>query len=195
MRRSKILRLSLVKLATQIERMSSAKLDEVLSSQKPSSDKTGLGYVNSSGLSSSTTSTVFVPQFEKVDKGKKSITDMSNSKTFIRPHSRKSSSSKTTHVCHHCGVFGHTHPNCFKLYPHKQVLKRSQVSSQGSTPFLWELLKALSFLTQFKGNSISFMSSGRHARTYAFSYSQPKTEDVWVRKDSKTLLSSFRPLL
>ena len=175
--------------------MSSAKLDEVLSSQKPSSDKTGLGYVNSSGLSSSTTSTVFVPQFEKVDKGKKSITDMSNSKTFIRPHSRKSSSSKTTHVCHHCGVFGHTHPNCFKLYPHKQVLKRSQVSSQGSTPFLWELLKALSFLTQFKGNSISFMSSGRHARTYAFSYSQPKTEDVWVRKDSKTLLSSFRPLL
>ena len=99
--------MSLVKLATQIERMSSAKLDEVLSSQKPSSDKTGLGYVNSSGLSSSTTSTVFVPQFEKVDKGKKSTTDMSNSKTFIRPHSRKSSSSKTTHVCHHCGVFGH----------------------------------------------------------------------------------------
>ena len=67
------MRLSLVKLATQIERMSSAKLDEVLSSQKPSSDKTGLGYVNSSGLSSSTTSTVFVPQFEKVDKGKKSL--------------------------------------------------------------------------------------------------------------------------
>ena len=28
---------------TQIERMSSAKLDEVLSAQKPSSDKTGLG--------------------------------------------------------------------------------------------------------------------------------------------------------
>ena len=105
--------------------MSSAKLDEVLSSQKPSSDKTGLGYVNSSGLSSSTTSTVFVPQFEKVDKGKKSITDMSNSKTFVRPHFRKSSSSKTTHVCYHCGVHGHTRPNCFKLYPHKQLSKRS----------------------------------------------------------------------
>ena len=29
---------------TQIERMSSSKLDEVLSAQKPSSDKTGLGY-------------------------------------------------------------------------------------------------------------------------------------------------------
>ena len=33
---------------TQIERMSSAKLDEVLSAQKPSSDKTSLGYAVSS---------------------------------------------------------------------------------------------------------------------------------------------------
>ena len=41
---------------TQIERMSSAKLDEVLSAQKPSFDKTGLGYAISSGPSSSTVS-------------------------------------------------------------------------------------------------------------------------------------------
>ena len=38
---------------TQIERMSSAKLDEVLSAQKLSSDKTGLGYTISCGPSSS----------------------------------------------------------------------------------------------------------------------------------------------
>ena len=54
-------------------------------------------------------------------------------------------------VCHHCGVSGHTCPNCFKLYPYKRVSKRSQVSSHGCTPLLRELLKALSFLTQFKG--------------------------------------------
>ena len=35
---------------TQIERMSSAKLDEVLSAQKPSFDKTGLGYAVFSSL-------------------------------------------------------------------------------------------------------------------------------------------------
>ena len=48
---------------TQIERTSSAKLDEVLSAQKPSSDKIGLGYAVSSGPFSSTASgpmTVFV---------------------------------------------------------------------------------------------------------------------------------------
>ena len=102
---------------TQIERMSSAKLDEVLSAQKPSSNKTGLGYVVSFSPSSSTASgsrTVFVPQFEKCNKGMKSITDLSNSKSFVR-----------SHVCHHCGVFGHIRPNCFKLYPQKQVSKRS----------------------------------------------------------------------
>ena len=82
--------------------MSSAKLGEVLSAQKPSSDKTGLGYVVSSDPSSSTASrstTVFVPQSKKGDKGMKSKTDLANSKSFVRPHSRKTSSSKTTHVC------------------------------------------------------------------------------------------------
>ena len=108
--------------------MSSAKLDEVLSAQKPSFDKASLGYVDSSGPSSSTASgskIVFVPQSEKGDKVMKSITDLSNSKFFVRPHSRKSSSSKTTHVCHHCSVSGHIHSNCFKLYPQKQVSKQS----------------------------------------------------------------------
>ena len=95
--------------------MSSAKLDEVLSAQKPRFDKASLGYVDSSGPSSSTASgskIVFVPQSEKGDKGMKSITDLSNSKSSVRPH-----------VCHYCGVSGHIHPNCFKLYPHKQVSK------------------------------------------------------------------------
>ena len=101
--------------------MSSAKLDKVLSAQKPSSDKTGLGYAVSSSPSSSMASrsrTVFVPQFKKGNKGMKSKTDLANSKSFVRPH-----------VCHHCGVSGHIHPNCFKLYPHKQLSKQSQVSS------------------------------------------------------------------
>ena len=66
---------------TQIERMSSAKLGEVLSAQKPSSDKTGLGYA------------IFVPQSEKGNKGMKSKTDLANSKSFVRPH-----------ICHYCGV-------------------------------------------------------------------------------------------
>ena len=60
----KNLEVELSQARTQIERMSSAELDEVLSAQKPSSDKTGLGYSVSSDPSSSTafgSRTVFVP--------------------------------------------------------------------------------------------------------------------------------------
>ena len=73
----------------------------------------------------------------------KSITNLSNSKSLVRPY-----------VCHHCGVSGHIRPNCFKLYPQKQLSKQSQVSSQGPTPLFRELLKVLSFLTQFRRISI-----------------------------------------
>ena len=107
--------------------MSSAKLDEVLSVQKPSLDKTSLGYAISSGPSSSMalgSKTIVVPQSEKGDIGKKSKTDLANSKSFVRPQSRKPSSPKTAYVCHHCGVSRHIRPNCFKLYPYKQVSKR-----------------------------------------------------------------------
>ena len=88
----------------------------------------------------------------------KSVIDLSNSKSFVR-----------SHVCHHCGVFGHIRSNCFKLYPQKQVSKQSQVSSQGPIPLFGELLKDLSFLTQFQENSSSSMSFSRHTRICAFS--------------------------
>ena len=103
---------------------------------------------------------VFVPQSEKGDKGMKSKTDLTNSKSFVIPH-----------VCHHCGVSGHICHNCFKLYPQKQMSKRSQVSSQGPIPLFGELLKTLSILTQFQENSNSSMSFNIHTRTHAFSSS------------------------
>ena len=105
-----------------------------------------------------------MPQSKKGDKGMKFKIDLSNSKSFVRPH-----------VCHHCGVSGHIRPNCFKLYPQKQVSKRLQVSSQGPTSLFGELLKSLGFLTHFQENFNSSMSFSRHTRTRAFSSSRPKT--------------------
>ena len=174
----KNLEVELSQARTQIERMSSAKLDEVLSAQKPSSNKTGLGYAVSSYPLSSTTfrsMTVFLPQSEKSDKGMKSKIDLTNSKSFVRPH-----------VCHHCGISRHIRPNFFKLYPQKQVSKRSQVSSQGLTPLFGELLEVLSFLTQFQENYNSSMSFSRYTRTRAFSSSWPKTRALRVRNEPKT---------
>ena len=82
----KNLEVELSQAKTQIERMSSARLHEVLSAQKPSSNKTGLGYVVSSSPSFSMafrSRTKFAPQSEKGDKGMKSKTDLTNSKSFV----------------------------------------------------------------------------------------------------------------
>ena len=72
------------------------------------------------------------------------------------------------------------------LTPHKRVSNRSHPSSKGFVPILGELLKVLSFLTQFQGNSNSSMSISSHTRTRAFSSSRPKTRAMSVMKDLRT---------
>ena len=104
----------------------------------------------------------------------------------VRPPSRKPSNSKTTHVCHHYGTLGYTRPNCFKLFPNKRVSNRSHTLSKGSVPILGELLKILSFLTQFKENSNSSMCFSSHTRIHVCLSSRPKTRAMWVIKDPKT---------
>ena len=52
---------------TQLERTSSAKLDEMLSIQKFASDRTGLGYDFFSPSITSTSATVFVPPANNIE--------------------------------------------------------------------------------------------------------------------------------
>ena len=59
--KTKKLEVELFQVRTQLERTSSAKLDEMLSIQKFTSDRTGLGYGLSSSNTTSTSTTVFVP--------------------------------------------------------------------------------------------------------------------------------------
>ncbi|XP_065618502.1 putative cysteine-rich receptor-like protein kinase 33 [Quercus suber] len=112
---------------TQIEGMSSAKLDEVLSAQKPIFDKNGIGYVVSSGPSSSMASgsrTVLVPQSEKCDKDMKFKTDLANSKSFVRHHENSISSmsfSRHTRTC----VFSSLRPKTRAVW----VRKESKIST------------------------------------------------------------------
>ena len=59
--KTKKLETELFQVRAQLERISSAKLDEMLSIQKSASDRTGLGYGLSSSNTDSTSTTVFVP--------------------------------------------------------------------------------------------------------------------------------------
>ena len=59
--KTKQLEAELFQVRVQLERTSSAKLDEMLSIQKSASDRIGLGYAISSSNTASTSTTVFVP--------------------------------------------------------------------------------------------------------------------------------------
>ena len=65
--KTKKLEAELFQVRAQLERTSSAKLDEMLSLQKLASDRTGLEYGFSSSNTASTSTTVFVPPSNNVE--------------------------------------------------------------------------------------------------------------------------------
>ena len=162
----------LFQVRVQLERASSANLDEMLSIQKSTSDRTGLGYGFSSSNIASTSSTVFVSHAinveiennnvktdvasENIDNGKSILgaPPKQDKKEAENPGAKKANSQKPKqkkqHLCHHCEVKGHTRPNCYKWLATQQsngmIASGSQNQLQSSlTPFE-DLLKALMFL-------------------------------------------------
>ena len=139
----KFLELEVVQANAKVERVSSKKLDEVLAHQKPFSDKSGLGYTGESNLSVKVSKDmmfvkakkpmVATTNVEKVNLEKKKIvTDQQfmtkpPKQSVVKPKGKGKSLPKsqrgprTQHFCHHCGIQGHTRPNCHKL----QALKNS----------------------------------------------------------------------
>jgi hypothetical protein len=94
----------LMEVQLQLEKFSDNKLAQMLTGQKCSSDKTGLGYVATTDASNiaSTSQNVFV---------KPSVPNSQNAcgdrgKTIVP---------KSLPTCHHCGMVGHIRPNCCQL--------------------------------------------------------------------------------
>ena len=128
--KTKKLEVEVFQVRSQLERISSAKLGEMLSLQKSTSDQTGLGYDFSSPNIASTSTTIFVPlannietenndvknelASENVDKGKSilGVPLKLNKKEIKNPKAKKRNNQKPKqkkqHLYHHCGVVGHT---------------------------------------------------------------------------------------
>ena len=121
----------------KIERVSTKKINDVISSQKQFSDKSGLGYTRGSSSSGSVTKEVkFIKAKEQIEvsltaekpkmEEKRNVDDKRmlinshkqsmgrfESRAKSRPRSQRSP--RLNYVCHHCGLHGHTRPNCQKL--------------------------------------------------------------------------------
>ena len=175
----------------------------MLSIQKSASDQTGLGYGLSSSNISPSSTTVFVPPVnnvkienneiktelasENIDNGKSILgaPPKLEKKNVKNPRAKKANSQKSNqkkqHLCHYCGVAGHTRPNCYKWLATQQsndmIVYGNQNQLQSSLAPLRDLLKALMFLSNL--NSISPSSSVQ-------GFNQRKgSSRVWKEKSSK----------
>ena len=203
--KTKKLEAELFQVRAQLERTSSAKLDEMLSIQKSASDRTGLGYGLSSSNITSTSTTVFVPftsnteientdvkidlVSENLDKGKSILgaPPKLDKKDIKNPKAKKANSQKSKqkkqHLCHHCGAVGHTRPNCYKWLATQQsndmIASGSQNQLQSSLAPLGDLLKALMFLSNLNG-----FNSSPIPLVQGFNQRKGSSK-VWKKKDYK----------
>ena len=126
----------LFQVRAQLERTSSAKLDEMLRLHKSTFNRTSLGYDFYSPSISSTSTTVFIPPSnnaesenndvqkvltsENIDKGKSILGSLpkQDKKEIKNPKAKKGNTQKPKlkkqHLCHHCGAARHTRSNCYK---------------------------------------------------------------------------------
>ena len=128
--KTKKLKAKLFQVRAQLERTSSANLEEMLSLQKSTFDQTGLGYNLSSPNIVSTSTAVFVSPTnnvesenndvktivasENIDKGKSILgaPPKFDKKETKNSRAKKGNTQKLKqkkqHLCHHCGATGHT---------------------------------------------------------------------------------------
>ena len=125
----KFLELEVIQANAKVGRVSTKKLDDVISSQKTFSDKTGLGYTGESNSGVKVTKEVKfvkakepkegVPIVEKANvENKKNMADQrvlnkpcnestARSEAKGRPPPKSQRGLRMNHVCHHCGLQGH----------------------------------------------------------------------------------------
>ena len=139
----KFLELEVVQANAKVERVSIKKLDDVLSHQKPFSNKTGLGYTRESSSAVNISKEVkFVKAKEpvivalivekaKVEKKKnvadKRVLNKPRNQYVVRSETKEKSlprsqrGPRTNHVYHHYVLQGNTRPNCHKLRAFKNA--------------------------------------------------------------------------
>ena len=213
----KFLELKVVQANAKVEQVSSKKLDEVLAHQKPFSNKSKLGYTGESNSSVKVTKDmkfvkakepmVATTNADKVNpKKKKNVTDQRfmtkpPKQSVVKPKGNGKSLPKserdprTQHFCHHCGIHGHTRPNCHKL----QALKNSgdqrsrgprddkrnwaieQSRGRDGDSGVMNMMKMINAFTTCLAN-FNIRFEGHNTRTQSYRDITPNACDVWLKK-------------
>ena len=180
--------MELFQVRAQLERTSSAKLNEMLNFQKAASDKSSLGYDFSSPNIASSSTTMFVSPTDNVNpeniesKTKTASENLDKDKSILgvslkvekkkirnprtKKKNNKKSQQKKLQFCYHYGASRHTHPNCYKWLVTQQSNSILSFGNQNQFPStlapLGDLLKAFMILSNLNGfNSSPFPQDQR----------------------------------
>ncbi|XP_065616679.1 uncharacterized protein LOC136062030 [Quercus suber] len=204
----------------KVERVSTKKLDVVISSQKQFSDKSGLGYTGeSSSVVKITKEVKFVQAKELVvvastpkivgDEKRKNVDDQ---RVLNKPHNqlvikleprgksllRSQRGPRTNHFYHHCGLQGHTKPNCHKLRALKNATdQRSRGPRNDKRTWAVEssrdrngdlgVMDVMKMIGAFAAYLESFNRrfENPNYRTQSYRDITPNAHDVWVKKGTR----------
>ena len=183
-----------------VARSASSKFDQMLSVQKSSSNKTGLGYVESISVStphftkfvpSSSSSEPFVSEIVsetvkplvsevvkpiEVSPSRKIRVDLKESKSKEPTLSKDKTHNKPAWVCNFCGKSRHICPNCYKLQAAKRANKPKVPVPQAQDPMvlIGELVKTL--------NLYSNPGVGNHFHVNKNSNAHGASKRFWMHK-------------
>ena len=198
-------KVKLLELDLFVARSASSKFDQMLSVQKSSFDKFGLGFVESISVSAPH-STNFVPSSSsepsmseamseamsetvkspvsevvkpiEVSSSRKIMVDLKESKPKVSNLSKDKMHGKPAWVCHFCGKSRHIRPNCYKLQAAKRASKPKVLVPQAQDPItlIGELVKALNFYSNLRVGNHSNVNTNSNARGASKKFWMQKTQ-------------------
>ena len=112
----------------------------------------------------------------EVSPSKKIKVDLKESKLKESTISKDKMHGKLAWVCHFCGKFGHTRPNCYKLQAAKTANKPKVSMPQAQDPIalIGKLVKAL--------NLYSNLGVGNHSNVNTNSIARGTSKKFWMQK-------------
>ena len=181
-------KVKLLELDLSVTRSASSKLDQMLSVQKFPSDKSGLGFVESSSVSAPhSTNFVLSSSFEpsvsevvseivkpsvsevvkpiEVSPSKKIMVDLKESKSKESTFSKDKMHGKPAWICQFCGKSGHIRTNCYKLQAAKRANKPKVLVPQAQYPIalISELVKAHNLYSNLGVGNLSNVNTNSNA--------------------------------
>ena len=211
----KFLKLEVVQANAKVEWVASKKLDKVLAHRKPFSDKSSLGYTGESSSSANVSKEmkfvkakepmVATPTVEKgkIEKKSKVIAQpvltkppklaMAKLKKKGKSLPKSQRGPQTQHFCYHCGIWGHTRPNCHKVQALKNVISqrpRGQRNRKGNLKQskgrevesnIGDVMKMIDTITSYLEN-FTLRFENRNSSAQSSKDISPNAHAVWVKK-------------